>query len=119
MRLPSKEGTVMKRAWLCVVVAVVAMVGALSSAPDAATKLEGKSVKLGAIYSITGKGAEWGEHSKIATEIAVEEINAAGGIGGVPLEVLIHDTGTEVGPSISLARKLILEEKVLAILGPC
>jgi branched-chain amino acid transport system substrate-binding protein len=96
---------------------VVATVGVIDRAP--AAKLAGKSVKLGAIYSITGKGAEWGEHSKIATEIAVDEINKAGGVGGLPLEVLIQDTGTEVAPAISLARRLILEDKVVAILGPC
>jgi len=108
----------MRRRWpfvlLAAVLTVVAVVG---RAP--AAKLFGKSVKLGAIYSITGKGAEWGEHSKIATEIAVDEINKAGGVGGVPLEVLVQDTGTEVAPAISLARRLILEDKVLAILGPC
>ncbi len=92
---------------------------ALATAPPAEAKLEGKTVKLGGIYPITGKGAEWGEHSKIATDIAVEEINAAGGVGGVPLQVIIHDTGTEVGQAISLARRLILEDKVLAIDGPC
>ncbi|HXH84431.1 MAG TPA: ABC transporter substrate-binding protein [Candidatus Tectomicrobia bacterium] len=108
----------MRVRWLCVVAVAVVAVGLLAPAVPAA-RLAGKAVKLGAIYSITGKGAEWGEHSKIATEIAVEEINRAGGIGGVPLEVIIHDTGTEVGPAISLARKLILEDKVLAILGPC
>jgi branched-chain amino acid transport system substrate-binding protein len=108
----------MRRRWpfvlLAAVLTVVAVVG---RAP--AAKLFGKSVKLGAIYSITGKGAEWGEHSRIATEIAVDEINKAGGVGGVPLEVLVQDTGTEVAPAISLARRLILEDKVLAILGPC
>ena len=108
----------MKYRWLCVVVMAIAVVGLLARGVPAAG-LGGKAVKLGAIYSITGKGAEWGEHSKIATEIAVEEINRAGGIGGVPVEVSIQDTGTEVGPAISLARKLILEDKVLAILGPC
>ena len=108
----------MRYRWLCVVVMVIAVVGLLARGVPAAG-LGGKAVKLGAIYSITGKGAEWGEHSKIATEIAVEEINRAGGIGGVPVEVSIQDTGTEVGPAISLARKLILEDKVLAILGPC
>jgi branched-chain amino acid transport system substrate-binding protein len=107
----------MTHRWLSVIVVVLAT-GALAAGAPAAN-LAGKSVKLGAIYSITGKGAEWGEHSKIATEIAVEEINRAGGIGGVPVEVLIQDTGTEVAPAISLARKLILEDKVLAILGPC
>src|SRR5262249_17310395 len=103
--------------WLFFVGVGVILVGGLAGRAPAA-KLAGKSVKLGAIYSITGKGAEWGEHSKIATEIAVDEINKAGGVGGVPLEVILQDTGTEVAPAISLARKLILEDKVLAILGP-
>lgn len=107
---------------LMILILTLAVGAAAMPAPGAALaqgKLAGKAVKLGAIYSITGKGAEWGEHSKIATEIAVEEINAAGGIRGVPVEVLINDTGTEVAPAISLARKLILEDKALAILGPC
>jgi branched-chain amino acid transport system substrate-binding protein len=108
----------MRNRYLVVMLAgVIATLGLVGPAP--AAKLAGKSVKLGAIYSITGKGAEWGEHSKLATEIAVDEINKAGGIGGVPLEVLVQDTGTEVAPAISLARRLILEDKVLAILGPC
>ena len=100
-------------------VTALAVLVALAPGARAQGKLAGKAVKLGAIYSITGKGAEWGEHSKIATDIAVQEINGAGGVGGVPLEVQIHDTATEVGPAIALARKAILEDKVLAILGPC
>jgi len=107
------------RCWLWIVLVVVTVALSPSGPVSAQAKLAGKSVKLGAIYSITGKGAEWGEHSKIATEIAVQEINAAGGVGGIPLEVIVSDTGTEVAPAISLARKAILEDKVLAILGPC
>ncbi|HET9489606.1 MAG TPA: ABC transporter substrate-binding protein [Methylomirabilota bacterium] len=101
-----------------IMVATAALATLLAAVP-ADAKLEGKAVKLGAIYSMTGKGAEWGEHSKVATEIAVEEINAAGGIGGIPVEIVITDTATEVGQAITLARRLILEDKVLAVLGPC
>lgn len=108
----------MRTRWSALTICV-ALVLAVALAGPVAAKLEGKTVKLGAIYPITGKGAEWGEHSKIATEIALEEINGAGGVGGLRLEVVIHDTGTEVGQAISLARKLVAEENVLAILGPC
>jgi branched-chain amino acid transport system substrate-binding protein len=104
-----------RRAWT---MALALALAALAVGPTEA-KLEGQVVKLGAIYPVTGKGAEWGEHSKIATEIAVEEINKAGGVGGVPLQVIVQDTGTEVGQAISLARKLILEDKVLEVIGPC
>ncbi|MGH7365378.1 MAG: ABC transporter substrate-binding protein [Candidatus Rokuibacteriota bacterium] len=107
-----------KVSWISAMIAVV-LAGCLGVTGADAQGLAGPAVKLGAIYPITGKGAEWGEHSKIATEIALDEINRAGGIKGVPVEVLVNDTGTEVGPAISLARKLILEDKVLAIIGPC
>jgi len=109
----------MKIRWLALWGAVTLGLAVPAAPGPAGAAVAGKAVKLGAVYSITGKGAEWGEDSKIATEIAVEEINAAGGVGGVPLQVPIQDTGTEVGQAITLTRKLIQEDKVLAILGPC
>ena len=48
-----------------------------------AAKLEGRNVKIGCLAPLTGKGAEWGQAAKISMEIAVEEINAKGGIGGI------------------------------------
>lgn len=114
-----KGGHVMRIRRLCVALAAVTVVGLSGSTPEAASKLAGKSVKLAGIYPMTGSQAEWGQHSKIATDIAVEEINAGGGIGGVPLEVQIHDTATEPAQAIPLARKAALEDKDLAILGPC
>ncbi len=113
-----KGGRLMKLRWLSVLLALTFVTGAWPYAAHAQAKLAGKSVKLGAIYSMTGKGAEWGVDSKIATDIAVDEINKAGGVGGVPFEVEIADTATEVPQAISLARKMT-EENVLAILGPC
>jgi ABC-type branched-subunit amino acid transport system permease subunit/ABC-type branched-subunit amino acid transport system substrate-binding protein len=113
-----KGGKLMRLRWLSLILALTFVTGAWPHAAHAQARLAGKAVKLGAIYSMTGKGAEWGTDSKIATEIAVDEINKAGGVGGVPLQVEIADTATEVPQAISLARKMT-EEGVLAILGPC
>src|SRR5262245_6897403 len=59
-----------------------------------AAPLTGKSVKIGCMASVTGKGAEWGSTAKLSMEIAVEEINAKGGVGGVPMELICYDTQT-------------------------
>jgi len=48
----------MRYRWLSVIAAVALVTGTLAGSAPA--KVGGKSVKLGAIYSITGKGAEWG-----------------------------------------------------------
>jgi ABC-type branched-subunit amino acid transport system permease subunit/ABC-type branched-subunit amino acid transport system substrate-binding protein len=97
----------------------LALVALPAASADAAAKLAGKTVRLTGIFPMTGSQAEWGQHSKIATEIALEEINGAGGIGGLPVEVNIQDTATDPAQAITLARKAALEDKTLAILGPC
>ena len=51
-----------------------------------AANLAGRNVKIGCLASLTGKGAEWGQAAKISMDIAVQETNAKGGIGGIPAE---------------------------------
>ena len=62
--------------------AVAAVVLFTSSTHNAeAAKLSGRSVKIGCMVPLTGKGAEWGQTAKLSREIAVEENNAKGDIG--------------------------------------
>lgn len=85
-----------------------------------AQKLSGKSVMLGGLYSITGICAEWGMGAKIGAEIARDEINAKGGIGGIPLDISIwYDYECKAAPAIPLIEKLATRDKVLAVNGPC
>ena len=52
-------------------------------------------------------------------EIAVEEINAKGGIGGVPIELICYDTQTLEAEALKAMSRLVDRDKVLAISGPC
>ena len=52
-------------------------------------------------------------------EIAVEEINAKGGIGGVPIELICYDTQTLEAEALKAVSRLVERDKVLAISGPC
>ncbi len=83
-----------------------------------AGKIYGDKIKIGAIYSISGVCAEWGMAAKIGGEIAVEEINAAGGIGGVPIEVTWYDVECKAPPAIPVIEKLAKQDKVLVVNGP-
>ena len=88
--------------------------------PDAqAAKLEGRSVKIGCLVPLTGKGAEWGQAAKTSMEIAVEEINAKGGIGGLPIELICYDTQTLEAEALKAISRLVERDKVLASSGPC
>jgi len=84
-----------------------------------AAKLSGDHVLIGGIYSVSGVCAEWGTAAKIGSEIAIEEINAAGGIGGVPIKVVWYDVGCKASPAIPIISKLVRQDEVLFINGPC
>ena len=101
-------------------VAAAVAVLALWPAPDAdAANLAGRSVKIGCQVSLTGKGAEWGQGAKASMEIAVEEINAKGGVGGIPMELVCYDTQTLEAEALKTVSRLVERDKVLVISGPC
>jgi len=75
------------------------------------------TIKIGEYASITGKEASLGQSSHQGTVLAVETINAAGGVLGKPLELITEDTQSKSGESGTAVRKLISRDKVVAILG--
>jgi branched-chain amino acid transport system substrate-binding protein len=84
-----------------------------------AANLAGRNVKIGCLVSLTGKGAEWGQAAKISMELAVQEINAKGGIGDIPAELICYDTQTLEAEALKTFNRLVERDKVLAISGPC
>lgn len=92
--------------------------GALAAPGWAQQKLAGSEIKLGAAFPLTGIWSEWGKKDKVALDMAVDEINAAGGVGGLPIKYAIYDTASKPPESAALVRRLATDEKVLTILGP-
>ena len=102
-------------------IAAALAVAIIASAPPsgAQTKLAGRTVKIGCLVPLTGKGAEWGLGAKPSMEIAVEEINAKGGIGGLPIELICYDDQTLESEALKAMSRLVDRDKVLAVNGPC
>src|SRR2546428_9535848 len=78
----------------------------------------GDEIVVGFMVPLTKKGASYGVQSRAATEVAVEEINAAGGIGGKKLVMVTKDTEGDNALAIQLAPQLIAKEHVIAAHGP-
>jgi branched-chain amino acid transport system substrate-binding protein len=72
--------------------------------------------KIGAVYSLTGAYASYGTEYKRGIEMAVEEINQAGGVNGQLLEVIYEDDSGDVTKSVNAVNKLINVDKVQAIM---
>lgn len=75
------------------------------------------TIKIGLIASLNGEQQPWGLDSKNGTELAVEEINAAGGINGKKIRLIIEDTGSKPEGGKSATEKLVSEDKVICVLG--
>jgi branched-chain amino acid transport system substrate-binding protein len=88
------------------------------SPPRPAQKGGDGPIKIGAIFSVTGPAAFLGAPEQRTAEMLVDKLNAAGGIGGRKIEILIRDSGGKPENAISLAKQLIDEHKVVAIVGP-
>lgn len=79
-------------------------------------KKEG-TIKIGEFASMTGKEASYGQASHKGTLLAVEEINAAGGVLGKQLELITEDNQSKAGESVTIVKKFISRDKVVAVLG--
>ena len=77
-----------------------------------------KTIKIGAILSVTGPTAFLGVPEANTLEMLVEAINADGGVNGDMIELIIKDSAGQKEKAVSYAKQLIEEEKVFAILGP-
>lgn len=77
-------------------------------------------VKIGSILPLSGGSAPQGAQSRRAQEMAVEEINAAGGIkslGGAKIKLVFADSQTKPQVAVSEAERLLSQEKVVLLMG--
>jgi branched-chain amino acid transport system substrate-binding protein len=75
------------------------------------------TIPVGEYASLTGKEASLGQASHNGTLLAVEQINAAGGVLGRKLQLITEDTQSKAGEAGTAVRKLISRDKVVAVLG--
>lgn len=78
---------------------------------------EGDTIKIGLIASLNGEQQPWGQDSKNGAQLAVDEANAAGGVNGKKIELVIEDTGSKPEGGKSATEKLVNQDKVLCVLG--
>jgi branched-chain amino acid transport system substrate-binding protein len=84
----------------------------------AVPSVSAETIKVGALLAVTGPASFLGGPEAHTMEMMVEQVNAQGGINGHKVELLVKDTAGNPEKAISLAKQLLEEDKVLAVLGP-
>ncbi len=92
------------------------LAGALASLWAGSARAQ--DIPLGYLPSGAGPFATFSKTNEIAAQIAIDEINAAGGVSGRKLKVVAFDTAGKPDQAVVGLRKLADDDKVLAVIGP-
>lgn len=76
-----------------------------------------KEIEIGAILPSTGAAAQYGEDVRKGAELAVEEINANGGIKGTPVKIVYEDSASDPKTALLAFEKMMATSNVSAILS--
>jgi urea transport system substrate-binding protein len=106
MKLPSIKSTALAMLVCC------AWFSPLTGA-DAA-----EPIRIGAVLPFSGGVELYGQQAKLGLDLAVKDINAAGGILGRPIEVIYADDKTSPEAAVAAMHELIERDHVLAVVGP-
>jgi branched-chain amino acid transport system substrate-binding protein len=103
-----------------VVTALILIVPLLATVlgPSARAQDEAGPLRIAVLFPFTGDLSDFGDPFLQAAELAVNEINAAGGVNGQPIELVQGDSATSPQQAVEEARRLIELEGVSAIVGP-
>ena len=106
--------------------AVVVRAAAIGAAAPALAQLlaanpvaaqEGEPILIGTPYNLTGGYASVDQPASNGSQLAAEEINAAGGVLGRPIEIIVYDGKSDVPTISAISKKMVEEDKVIAMVG--
>lgn len=115
---PTRANKILK-----IAIAALASAGLLTSLTacglggDAASQAQGDTVNIGVIYPKTGQYAEYGKMFQQGFDLAVEQVNAQGGVGGKKLGLKYFDTQSDAKQDAAVAPKIASDGSIIAVVG--
>jgi len=112
-----------RKASLVVAVSLLALSACKKSAPTSTDQstggsaVEGDTIKIGEVGSMTGAQATFGTSTHNGIMLAIDQVNAAGGVKGKKLKVISLDDQGKPEEAATAVTKLITQDKVTALLG--
>ena len=88
----------------------------------AAPVMAQETLKIGAVVTLSGAGAAWGQGMLYAAELAADDVNAKGGleVGGkkYKVQVVAYDDKYQANEAVTAVNRLVFEDKVKYLIGP-
>ena len=100
------------------IAAVAAGLSTLGAQGAWAQGVTDKEIVIGTHQDLSGPVVSWGQPVSNGMKMAVDEINAAGGINGRQVKLLLEDDGYDPKKTLLVTQKLITQDQILALVGP-
>lgn len=107
----------MRKKLLAAAMSTLLMAGALAGCGGGA-KEDANVIKLGGNFELTGGVANYGKQAVNGIQLAIKQANAAGGVMGKQLTLVLADNKSEAAEATNAITKLITQDKVVAVFGP-
>jgi branched-chain amino acid transport system substrate-binding protein len=96
---------------------LTASILAASACQSGGTTGGGDKVKIGVFMSLTGSTAQFGISSTNGIKMAADEVNAAGGINGKQIELIVQDDRSDAQEAATIVTKFVTQDGVHAVIG--
>ena len=104
-----------KKAWIGIVMVVVGFLIAVNVLQSCSKK--GRTISVGAVFPLAGDNAVFGVPQRNAAQLAVDEINADGGVLGKQLVLVVEDDAGQAKTATLAAQKIIADKNLVAVVG--
>ncbi len=108
----------MKKRVLCLICVLLIITMVLSACGKGTSAPASDTIKIGWIGSLTGDQAVWGTCESNTVKMLIEQVNEKGGILGKKVEGIYYDTKGDAAEAVNAVKRLITQDKVVAIIGP-
>jgi branched-chain amino acid transport system substrate-binding protein len=106
----------MKRKWIAIVVIIIAALVIMLVVMQ--TEQRQGEIKVGAILTLSGDAAGYGQSAKDAIELGIKEINDGNSLAGLNISLIYEDDQLDPKTGVSAFRKLVEVNRVSAVIGP-
>ncbi len=113
----ARRGNVGKSLLLAVAVGYLSFSAGCKPSTDSAQDPASGPIKVGEYASLTGGEAAFGQSSHKGTQLAIDEVNSAGGVLGREIQLITEDNQSKAGESTTIVKKFINRDRVVAVLG--
>ena len=87
------------------------------STDNGGSETSGETVKIGLVTAVTGSNSLVGEEAQEGAQLAIDEINAAGGVNGQQLELVVADEVDNLEMSVLATQELLANDDIMGIIG--